>query len=265
MVSKNENVSKAIQNLLEEFKTPGSLHKISKSMFTGRQLPQDQWSTLNRLICVMNGGTDVRNYMGWKSIERYVKAGEGFNIIAPVMIQKSQTDTNGNPIMENGKPKKKSVLVGFKSTPVWDIKATSGKAVEYPEVEKMPDFIGKDVAEKFGLTIQQGFENPNHYAFYSPGAKVIEMATPCQQTFFHELSHAADDKISGVKGGQDPVQEIVAEFSSAILMGMFGLIAGTKNSYDYIERYAKQMGKEPIDSVIPLISRISKIIDLIME
>ena len=83
------------------------------------------------------------------------------------------------------------------------------------------------------------------------------MATPDQGVFFHELIHAADEKIQGkLKGGQEVSQEIVAEFGSAILMRMFGLKASERSTYDYIDSYAKVQGRNAIDAVIPLINSL---------
>jgi len=92
------------------------------------------------------------------------------------------------------------------------------------------------------------------------------MATDNQQTFFHELVHAADEKVQGkIKEGQETNQEIVAEFGAAVLMKMFGLQTGTKNAYEYINKYADNLKKDAIDAVIPLVSRIGKAINLILD
>jgi len=53
--------------------------------------------------------------------------------------------------------------------------------------------------------------------------------------------------------------------SAAVLMRMFGLKHGSKNTYDYISKYADNLKKEPVDAVIPLVSRIGKIINLILD
>lgn len=36
--------------------------------------------------------------------------------------------------------------------------------------------------------------------------------------YFHELSHAMHDRIKPLKDGQDPLQEILAEMSAAVLI-----------------------------------------------
>ena len=258
---KNDKVRKEIESLIEAFKTPESLNLVAKGFFTrGTDLPSDSWSVLNRIIMMSHNTTDARGYQAWKKVGRYGKKGEAFSILAPILISVKKDKDK-----KESKDNMKKVLIGFRPIPVWPVEGTEGKDVDYGATSEMPEFLGKEVAESWGLTIEQGFENPSYYAYYSPVQKKILMATPSQQTFFHELSHAADDRITGVKGGQDPVQEIVAEMSASVLMTMMGLEAGTKNTYDYIERYAKEMNKTAVDSIIPLISRIGKIITLIMD
>ena len=256
----NKKVNAEITKLVESFKNPDSLELVAKSMFTrGTSLPSDKWSVLNRLIMLTYGSTDARGYKAWANAGRTCNKGGCFFILAPNMFKKKVINKKTN------KEEEKTFLAGFRPIPVWPVEQTTGKDVDYGTIDAMPDFMGKEIAEKWGLTITQGFKNPSYMAFYSPTQKTIMMATSSQQTFFHELAHAADDQISKLTGGQDPVQEIVAETSAVILMSMMGLKAGTKNTYDYVDRYAKQIGKTPVNAIIPLMSRISKIIKLIME
>jgi len=258
---KNDKVRKEIESLIEAFKTPESLNLVAKGFFTrGTNLPSDTWSVLNRIIMMSHNTTDARGYQAWKKVERYGEKGGAFSILAPILINVKKDKDK-----KDSKKNSKKILIGFRPIPVWPVENTKGKDVDYGTVDEMPEFFGKEVAESWGLTIEQGFENPSYYAYYSPMQQKILMATPSQQTFFHELSHAADDRITGVKGGQDPVQEIVAEMSSAVLMTMVGLETGTQNTYSYIERYAKEMDKTAVDSIIPLISRIGKIVTSIMD
>lgn len=162
--------------------------------------------------------------------------------------------------------KKIQKLVGFQPTPVWPVEQTEGKEVDYKIDKELPDFMCKEVAEKWDIKVKQSFDNPSFYAYFSPDKKEIIMATDNQQTFFHELVHVADEKVQGkIKNGQDETQEIVAEFGASVLMRMFGLKAGTKNTYEYVKMYADNLSKDPIDAVIPLVSRISKAIELILK
>jgi len=258
----NENVKKEINGLIESFKNPDSLEMVAKTMFNrGKEIPSDKWSTLNRLIMMAHGTADARGSKAWWKAGRKVMKASHFCIIAPkiIYVKTDEKDEDGNYI-------KISKCIGFYPIAVWPVEKTEGKEIDYKPDREMPEFFGKEIAEKWGIKVSQGFNNPSYYAYFSPDKDEIKMATDNQQTFFHELAHAAEKKLNGsVKAGQDAMQEIVAEFSASVLMRMFGLKAGTKNTYDYIKRYAYEKDKEVIESVIPLISRISKVVNLILE
>jgi len=257
----NTKVKCEIEKLIEMFKSPESLELVAKGMFSrGANIPSDNWSYLNRIIMLSHGYTDARGFKAWGKVGRQCSKGGCFYILAPNLFKKKVVNKKTNIEEE------KTILAGFRPIPVWPLENTTGKEVTYKDQDKMPDFMGIEIAEKWGIKITQGFQNPSYYAYYSPIRKEIKMATASQQTFFHELAHAADDRLNkNLKGGQDPIQEIVAETSAVVLMSMLGLKAGTKNAYDYVKRYANQSGKDPADSIIPLISRIGKIIKLILD
>lgn len=76
----------------------------------------------------------------------------------------------------------------------------------------------------------------------------IALATPEEMTIFHEMSHAAHERVKkGLKAGQYPLQEIVAELSAQTLCHLVGKKANHTfgNSYRYIERYAKKANLTP--------------------
>lgn len=264
----NEKVKGEIEGLLKAFKEPESLEIVAKSMFRrNAEIPSDDWSPLNRLIQFAHGTMDARGPKDWFKIGRKVLKAGNFCIIAPKLWLKPVLDNDGKPVLDkDGKEKKIPILVGFNPIAVWPVENTEGKEVDYKMDKEMPKFLCEQVAKSWGISIKQTFDNPSFYAYFSPEKKQITMATDSQQTFFHELSHSADEKIQGkIKNGQDANQEIVAEFSAAVLMSMFGLQAGTKNTFEYISRYADNLKKEPVDAVIPLVSRIGKIINLILD
>lgn len=255
------NVKKEIQGLLDAFLDPSSLDLVAKSMFRRNlNIPSDKWSALNRLIMMRHNSFDARGPKAWIQVDRRPEKGGYFSILAPVLIKKR---------IENPKPKQdpfEMICIGFRPILVWPVEKTSGKDIDYKVDQELPSFFGKEVAEAWGIKIKQAFENPSYYAFFSKEKKEIVMATADQQTFFHELMHAADSKIqSGFKNGQDSKQEIVAEFGAAILMRMFGMKSNDRSTYDYIDTYAKYDGRSALDAVIPLINRISKAINLILS
>jgi len=265
----NPHIKATVDTLLEQMKNPDSLEMVSKSMFRrNSEIPSDNWSLLNRMIMAINDTNDARTFNSWKKIERMVKKGsKAFYILKPKIIKESyspkQFDTDGNEV-------KVIKCVGFLPQPEFRYEDTDGEPVDYSADREMPEFLGKEVAEKWNLTVSQDFANPSYYAYYSPIKEQINMATDDQQTFFHELCHASDDRILKSQGkalalGQDPVQEIVADFASCVLMHMVGLKASSASTYSYVKRYAVQLNKDVVDSVIPLVNRIGKVVDLIVK
>jgi len=264
----NDKVRGEIEGLLKMFKEPESLETVAKSMFRrGIDIPSDNWSILNRLIMMRHGTFDARGPRAWFKVGRKVTKAGNFCIIAPKLWLKPVLDNDGKPVLDkDGKEKKIPILVGFNPIAVWGVEKTEGKDVDYKVDKEMPQFLCEKVAKNWGMKVRQGFDNPSFYAYFSPERKEIVMATDDQQAFFHELVHAADEKVQGaIKAGQDSNQEIVAEFGAAVLMRMFGLKAGTKNTYEYIDKYADNLKKETVDAVIPLVSRIGKAINLILD
>jgi len=88
--------------------------------------------------------------------------------------------------------------------------------------------------------------------------KEIALATPEEKTFFHELAHAGHDKIlKGLKKGQDPFQEIVAELSAQALCHLVGRQADDSlgNSYRYIESYAEKANLTPHGACLRVMSQ----------
>jgi hypothetical protein len=126
----------------------------------------------------------------------------------------------------------------------------------------LPEFPLLDVAKKLGLDVVKVYGGGFYYGYYSQNRKVIGIATPEEKTFFHELCHAIEDKIfGGLVMGQEPLQEIVAEFSAQCLCRIVGKSydkhAG--NSYEYIERYAKEAKLTPYGAILRLLPRVDNI------
>jgi len=109
----------------------------------------------------------------------------------------------------------------------------------------------------------------NHHFFgcYSGKHQEIELATQEECIFFHELAHAAHAKIiGGLKPGQDPLQEIVAEMAGQCLCRLVGK-SGERylgNAYRYIERHAEQIRMNPHMACLKAMSETEKVLHLIL-
>lgn len=260
-----ETVQNEIQGILNAFMKPDSLDLVTKAMFKrNKNLPCDKWSLLNRINMVLNNTLDARGPKAWIKENRRPLKGGYFHILGPSSFPKK--DKNGKKIFdENGKPV--MLMMGFRAIKVWPVEKTTGDTeIDYGIEEELPEFFCEEVAEEWGIKITQGFENSRYYAFYNSKDNEIKMATPSQQTFFHELAHAAEELLyNDQEPGQVASQEIIAEFSAVVLMRLFGLQSGTRNTYDYIKSYAESNEKDIVKVVAPFISRIDKIVNKILE
>ena len=84
--------------------------------------------------------------------------------------------------------------------------------------------------------------------------------------FFHELAHAAHEKILGkLKTDQEPLEEIVAELSSLVLCKIVGKQSTTQgNSYRYIERYAEKLKMSVHSACLKVLAETEKVLTLIL-
>jgi hypothetical protein len=123
-------------------------------------------------------------------------------------------------------------------------------------------------AQEWAISVKTIPGNYRYQGYYLSGSKKIALATPEEKTFFHELSHAAHDKINGsIKGGQDPLQEIIAELSAQALCRMVGKQPAdtTGNSHIYIERYAEKLKMNPYTACLKVMSETEKVLNLILK
>jgi hypothetical protein len=90
----------------------------------------------------------------------------------------------------------------------------------------------------------------------------IRLGTHDAQIFFHELAHAAHARIEGrLKGGQDAGQEMVAEFTAAVLMHLYGLGDRTGNCWRYVQGYAA----DPLQAIVKALNTVEKVLALLLE
>lgn len=251
-------VKLVLDQLLNEFKDGSSIPKaIAYASFPIPNIPSAGWSLLNQLIMFYAGTKDARGYRQWQAAKRFVKKGaHSFDILVPRFTKKKNEETQEERI----------VLSGFICGNVFRYEDTDGEPLDYVNIE-LPELPLLDVAQKWGIAVMAVPGNYTYYGYYAPDKKTIALATPEEKTFFHELSHAAHQKILGkLKRGQDPLQEIVAEVSAQALCRIVGK-DGDKffgNSYSYIELHAQKMDITPHMAVLKVITDVEKVINLIL-
>ena len=246
-------INEATNKILELFRTGNVPETIAILTHPKIKLPSNRWSLRNRLIMYLQGTQDARGFNMWKEAGRTIKAGsKALYIIAPSIVKE-----------EDEEQEEKLKLIGFRLIPVFKAENTEGKPLNYENIP-LPEFKFLEVAKSWGLRIEGiGFIS-NYYGAYSPSEKKILMASPEEEIFYHELSHAGHDKIGLLNKRNKAQKEIVAEFSAAVLCYLVNKKTNRLgNAYEYLKTYC---GKNEVHKeVLNLISDIEKVLNLILE
>ena len=253
-----EKVKQVLNRLLEQFKTGDVPQAVAYSLFPAtRDIPSEKWSFLNRSLMFISGTGDARGFRQWQEVSRHVKKGaKAIYILVPRHYKKQGEDGE-----------EELVLGGFKAAPVFRVEDTTGDPLDY-ELLELPDLPLIEKAKEWGLGVKAIGGHYKYRGYYSASRKEINLATDAECVFFHELAHAAHEKVKGsLKPGQDPVQEIAAELSAQALCWMVGKQGNNTmgNSYQYIEHYAKKMALSPYKACLKVLSETEEILTLIIK
>lgn len=180
------------------------------------------YSFFNSILINMQGGTIAQSYNKWKAKERCVNKGEKshINVFAPMFKKELKADGT-----------KEDKLIGFRLVPVFDVKQTDGKALEYDHnsvedmdipYSKVAGVMGKlckaDVVEEITGTARG----------YSDGKKLVvsEMSNDADKTktliheSAHHLVHTGDKKQTKVSRATG---EVEAESVAYLVMSYLGM------------------------------------------
>lgn len=252
----NDKVKQTLNIILEKFKTGDIPEAVALSIYPIPNLPCSKWSLLNRTLVLLHGTMDARGYKQWQQVNRYVKKGSKAIYILVPFIKKVDDD---------GQEKMK--LYGFGCRPVFAAEDTEGEPLDYEQIE-LPEFPLIQRALEWGISVKAIPGSYRYRGYYSFESKEIALATPEEKVFFHELSHAAHEKIKGnLKSGQDPLQEIIAELSAQALCRTVGkqFADTTGNSFQYIEGYAEKIKMNPYSACLKVMSETEKVLNLILK
>lgn len=253
----NDKVKQVLNVILDKFKNGDIPEAVACSMYPIPDIPSANWSLMNRTLMFLSGTMDGRGYKQWQQVDRFVKKGsKAFHILVP-FIKKVKDDQDGN----------KEILAGFGCQPIFRKEDTDGKELAYENIE-LPDLPLIERAEEWGISVHAIPGNYRYNGYYSIERKEIALATPEEKVFFHELSHAGHEKVKGsLTGGQDALQEIVAELSAAALCNLVGKRGKdtSGNSYRYIEKYAEKIKMSPYKACLKVMSETEKVLNLILK
>lgn len=253
----NDRVKTVLNTIVEKFKSGDIPDAIAMASYPIPDLPSSKWSFLNRTIMFLSGTCDARGYRQWQEVNRWVKKGaRAIHIIVPCFAK--TVDEAGEET---------EVLRYFKATPVFSVEYTDGKPLDYQDID-LPELPLIARAEEWGVSVKAVPGNYLYRGYYSSERQEIGLATPEEKVFFHELAHAGHEKVKGgLKSGQGPLQEIVAELSAQALCRLVGKQANdtTGNSYMYIERYAKKLKMSPHTACLKVLGETEQVLNLILK
>ena len=246
----NKKTEKILEKILETFESGKIPEALSIAVLPRFDVPCSKWSLSNRIICFFEGTSDARGFRQWKEVGRYPQKGsKAVYILSPRHRKAKDKETE----------EEKTILTGFLPVPVFKFEDTEGEPLEQPELKpkELPPLI--EIAQQWGIEVSwQSFQG-DAYGAYSPIRKEIVLATHNEQVFFHELAHAAHQRVNGkLKPGQDLKQEIVAELTAAVLAHLYGKKANDGGSYRYIRSYAEKAGKDVYRTCLGVIAEVGK-------
>jgi len=254
----NDKVKNVLKGILEMFQSDDIPEAVAYASHPVADIPSNRWSFTNRIIMFFSGTTDARGFRQWKEANRHVKKGsKAFHILVPCFGKDKDEETG----------KEQKVLRYFKSAPVFRLEDTDGEPLDYQTLE-VPDIPLIERANEWGINVRSIPGNYFYHGSYSKTQKKISLATDEEGVFFHELAHAAHEKVNGdLKNGQDPFQEIVAELSAQALCRLVGKTAHETlgNSYRYIESYAKKLDLSPYSACMRVMRDTEKVLKLILK
>jgi antirestriction protein ArdC len=253
-----DRVKQVLSTIVERFKSGDIPEAVAMATYPAANVPSSKWSFLNRTLMFLSGTGDARGFRQWHEVKRKVKKGaKAIYILVPCFKKQADKKTG----------EEKEALSYFRLMPVFTVEDTEGEKLDY-ELLELPEIPLMARAKEWGLSVKAVPGNYRYYGYYSPGKKEIALASPDETVFFHELAHAAHERLMGtIKGGQDPFQEIVAELSAQSLCRLTGKEAYRSfgNSYRYIEEYAEQMRMTPHAACLRVLSDTEKVLNLILK
>jgi hypothetical protein len=244
----SEKVAASLNKVIEKFKT-GDLSPITS--IARFEIPEDapcfKWSFSNKVLAYIQAGElDCRGFNQWQQAGRKIKKGsKAVFILRPKLMK-----------LEKEGEEPEMICISFAPIPVFAAGSTEGEGTlgVYQPKELPPLY---EVAERLGVEVRYMPVSPDKLGSCKHDGTRITIGTDDPAVFFHELAHAVHAKIGGeLKGGQDTTQETIAEFTSAVLMDLYGLRDTSGNTWNYIKMYAD----DPLEAITKALKTVEQVL-----
>ena len=278
--NKNHRMKQCVAELIEMFKTNNVPKTVALVTNPQLNVPSNKWSLTNRIIQMIHNTSDSRGFKQWQTAGRHIlKSAKAFYIFAPKEYSQyrciCEKILSGNEIKE-GKcyfcltPIVKDDITkncSFIPVAVFRAEDTAGKPLDCEQI-KLPEHRFMDVAKSWGLIINPVAFAGRCYGFYRHNSE-IALASPEDIVFYHELAHAAHDRLNLLRKTNpknNPANEIVAEFVGAVLCYMDNKTTDKiSGAYEYLKAYADKSNKTVDKAVLKLLSEIEAVLKLILD
>ena len=134
-------------------------------------------------------------------------------------------------------------------------------------MESLP-FI--DVAKEWDIQVDAFSHHDGdplgYYRYASNGNKAVLLSTENLSTWTHELIHAADHRLTNLKG-EKWHREVVAELGGAVLLELLGRShdADLGGAFSYIQSYASNAKKDTVKACIEVLDRTCNCVKLVLD
>lgn len=231
-------LDEALDRLASDLERGGS-ESLKRFLAAAARFHRYSFGNVMLIMAQRPGATRVAGFQTWKSLGRYVRAGEkGIVILAPMMVR-SREEIRDTASTE---PQSRPPVLRFRAVHVFDLSQTEGQPL--PEFARVSGDPGVAVARLRALIASKGIELvtevlPANTRGYSLGGKIgiaaglsaAEEFSTLVHELAHELLHRGERRPPGLL-----VRETEAEAVAFVVSTGVGLDAGTASS-DYIRLY----------------------------
>lgn len=276
MSNQDEKIQEVLAKLVGMFQA-GQFPEYAKRVFIqkaaadhGIDRPCKSWSCNNFLIMLLSGTEDARGYQQWQAVGRQVKKGaKSFSILGPCtkMITVKVRDKETGEEREE----KRQIITGFRAIPVFRYEDTEGAEIyyDYTPAELPPLY---NVAISWGMKVYYQPFAGRALGSFNPFSNSIKLMTVEPDVFYHELAHAAHDRLKkketgeGLEGGQVASQEIVADLAACTLCEVFSPEASRPHdTWKYIQHYSEGSPQAALKNIIALLNEVAAVVGLIVQ
>lgn len=247
-----ENQLDALGNALEA----GHSDQLKEFLATMARFHKYSLGNVLLIMAQKPEASHVAGFHTWKSLGRYVKAGEkGIAILAPMLIKGDKFDASDtSPPDQEEDPER---MLRFRVVYVFDVAQTEGEPLpEFAAVTGDPSEYGerlRSLVRQMDIELQYSDQLGTALGVSKGGTIVLKNdLEPAQEfaTLVHELAHEILHHGEGRQGTTIQSRELEAEAVAFVVAQAVGLDAGTASS-DYIQLYQgdKKLLLDSLDAV----------------